>query len=296
MLIAGIFILLWSSGYIFVENGLHYSDPLAFLSLRLWLAWIIIVAILLYKRPKFPTSLKQFFIIAITGIFMLGLYPVFFFTALHEGISPGILAIILGMQPLLTILIIREAMTRLQIIGILLGFVGLSLTVANSIMSTSNTIFGIGSALLSLSGMTLGTILQKKYCSSFSLTSNLFIQYLASAIMVSILSILLGNLNVIWSVSFTLSLLWIVLVISIGATYLFYTLLKNGKATSVTSYMYCVPPVTAIMDYMIFHHVLSLTTIMGMILVMCGLVMIHYRKSIFLDYKNKKATQKIAHS
>ncbi len=278
MLIAAIFILLWSSGYIFVENGLQYSDPLVFLSLRLWFAWIIITIILLYKRPEFPKSLNQFLIVAITGIFTLGLYTAFFFAALYEGISPGILAIILGMQPLLTVLIMKEAMRPLQIIGILLGFVGLSLTVANSVMSDSTTILGIGSALLSLCGMTVGTVLQKKYCSSIPLTSNLFIQYLASAIMISVLCFIFGSSNVTWSLSFTISLLWVVLVISIGATYLFYTLLKHGKAASVTSYMYCVPPVTAIMDYVIFHHVLSLTTVTGMVLIMCGLVMIHYRK------------------
>jgi drug/metabolite transporter (DMT)-like permease len=282
MLIASVFILLWSTGAIFVELGLKYSDPLIFLALRLWIAWAVIGLILLFRRPEFPKSFKQLILLGITGMAQ-GLYSVFFFAALYEGISPGILSIILGFQPLMTLLLLRESMRPLQLIGILLGFVGLSLTVVSSVMTGVTTVWGVGSALLSLCGMTLSTILQKNYCSSVSLTANLFIQYLASSILVTLIWAAFGNMHVTWTAGFIVALLWTALVISIGAIYLFYTLLKRGKAAGVTSYLYCVPPVTAVMDYFFFKHVLSLTTIFGMILVMMGLALIHYRKQKVLS-------------
>lgn len=280
MLLASIFILLWSSGYIFVENGLQYSNPIVFLFLRLWMAWLIIGLVLIYTRSGFPKSWKQFFTIGITGIFAQGFYQVFFFAALYLKLSSGVLSIILGMQPLLTILISRKSIRPLQFMGILLGFIGLFLTVTNSVMFDSGTIFGICSALLSLCGITIGTILQKKYCSNIpiSLTSNLFIQYFSSATMVSIICLILGNFHITWTLNFTISLLWLTFVISIASTYLFYSLLKCGEVESVSSYLYCVPPVTAVMDYVIFHHTFSYTSRIGMILVMCSLIMIH-RKS-----------------
>ncbi|HVV68753.1 MAG TPA: DMT family transporter [Gammaproteobacteria bacterium] len=276
MLIPSIFIVLWSSGAIFVENGLKYSDPFIFLSLRLWLAWSVVGLILFFTRPEFPKSFQQLSWMSLTGMTQ-GLYSVFFFVALYEGISPGILAIILGMQPLLTLLVMREAMRPLQMVGILLGFIGLALTVINTVMTGVTSVWGIINALLSLGAITLSTIWQKKYCSSISLTANLFIQYLASSILVTLIYAAFGNRHVDWRPGFIVSLLWVALVISIAAIYLFYHLLKRGKAANVTSYLYCVPPVTAVMDYLMFKHVLSLTTVFGMMLVIMGLALIHYK-------------------
>jgi drug/metabolite transporter (DMT)-like permease len=216
-------------------------------------------------------------IICTTGIFALELYQIFFFFALNNNISPGLLSIILGAQPLATVFFANEVMKPIQIFGILLGLMGVSLTVYNHLTLDGITYVGIASALLSLGSITIGTIWQKKYCSTIPLTTNLFIQYSASTILVSAICMTFGNLKVTWSFDFTLALLWITLVISVGATYLFYALLKQGKATSVTSYLYCVPPVTALMDYIVFHHILPLVSIVGMILVMSGVTMIHYQ-------------------
>lgn len=295
------FVLLWSSGYIFAENGLRYADSFAFLSLRLWLAWLVISVILLFQRSKqenyigiqaisfsrkatflvFKKPLKKIFMVCLTGLFSQAVYSIFFFTALNYKISPGILSIILGVQPLLTLLMMKESMKTIQIIGIFFGFFGLSLTVFNSIDFNSNALFGIISALFSLFGMTIGTILQKKYCSDVPLSLNLFIQYLTSALIVSLICIITGNTNVALSFSFIISLLWLSLIISVAAVYAFYTLLKYGKTASVAAYFYCIPPVTAIMDYIIFNHKLPLTVITGMVLVMIGLILLHYKQLNF---------------
>lgn len=64
------------------------------------------------------------------------------------------------------------------------------------------------------------------------------------------------------------------LVFPISATYLLYFLLKDDKATNVTSLLYCIPPVTSILDYLIYGQSLPIQTIIGMGLVLAGLLLI----------------------
>lgn len=275
--IPALFILLWSSGVLFVEKGLQDCGPFLFLLFRLWLAWLVVLAIFFLQRQQFPKSIKELSKIAATGVFIQGVYLIFLFAALYEGVSPGILSIILGIQPILTGLILRESMSPWQITGLILGFLGLMLTVSSAVSGTTTTL-GIMCALLALLGITIGTILQKKYCTAYPLTTNLFIQYFFSATFISIIYLFTGHETVVWTWSFIVCLLWVVLVVSISASYLLYYLLKHGKATNVTSYLYCVPPITALADYLIFHNTLTPLAIFGMVLVMASLVLINHMK------------------
>lgn len=281
--LASIFILLWSSGYLFAVQGLQYCDPMTFLFLRLWLAWFIIASIFAYKKLELPISWRELGFIATTGFFAQGIYQVFFFLSLMRNISPGVLSIILGAQPLLVLLVLRENVNKRQIFGIFIGFVGVALTVSH-IVSHADSAFGICSALLALMGISAGTVLQKKYCSKLSipLTSQLLIQYFVSAIFVSFICLLIESSKIIWTVSFTISLLWITFIISIAGTYLYYFLLQQRNATDVSGYFYCVPPITAIMDYILFHHPLPMTSMFGMLLVVIGLILANHNFKLLM--------------
>lgn len=272
-----IFILLWSSGYIFVESGLRYSTPLLFLSLRFIIASIILAIILLIRKTKIELTIKEIIQISLTGILLQGVYLGFFFFALNEKISPGILAIILGVQPLLIAILIREKLLLRQKLGLFLGFIGLSLTIGNIIFNGNINFLGITSAFIALAGITIGTVLQKKYCVNVPLDLKMFIHYLISALLIIIVCLLFEKAHVVWTYKFLISLLWVSVVMSIGAFYLFFALLKLGKASSVTSLLYCVPPVTAGMDYLIFHNSLPFYSIVGMMFVIISLILIHQR-------------------
>ncbi|WED43516.1 DMT family transporter [Legionella cardiaca] len=269
-----IFLLLWSSGYLFSEMGLEDNNPISFLMLRLLFACLIMGTILLCQRRTFSLTGKQIAQMSIIGIFIQGFYPFFSFSALYKGISPGVIAIVLGTQPIITALILREQMSFSRITGLILGIIGLTLTVSNVLFVGSNSVLGIFCCFLSLFGITVGTILQKKYGLTQSLTLNLFIQYLASFLFIFVLYLSQENKVIQWSEHFIVALGWMVLVVSIISTLLFNYLLKSRIIVNFTSYLYCVPPVTALMDYLVYHHTLSQTSLIGMIMVILGLVLI----------------------
>ena len=58
-----------------------------------------------------------------------------------------------------------------------------------------------------------------------------------------------------------------------GGSSLLYILIQRGAAASVTSLMYLVPPCTAILAWMLFGEVITITTILGVVLTAYGVHM-----------------------
>lgn len=264
------FVLMWSSGAIFVKFGLLYSDPFVFLFLRLIFSAIIFWCVLL--KTEFPSTMSDWIYILLTGLCMQAGYQIFYFLALDNQISPGVLTIFLGAQPIITTILTKEKSLKIQWIGLAFGAIGLVLVVADSIMINSFTIFGLVSALLSLISITIGTLLQKNI--KLSQPSNMAIQYTGAAILLFFIT-LVSDQSIEWTPTFAVSLSWMILVISVGATLLLYYMIQKGNLTNVTSLLYSVPPVTAVLDYFIFRNTLELMTIVGMVFITVGLFFVN---------------------
>lgn len=286
-----LFLLLWGSGFIFIKFALEDNEPLTLLLLRLSFAALIAFGIFLFQRKKLSLSWPQIGILSSIGILLQAGYQLFFLLSVYIQMPIGVLTIILGTQPILTLLILRESFTSQQLLGLLIGFSGLFLVVSNNILSGMLTPWGMVFATLSLLSITYGTILQKKYCADIALVPSLFIQYLAGSLFIGVIWMFIAAEPIIWSTKFILSLTWLTVVISIGAIFLFYVLLKKGKAVKVTSLLYCLPVITAVMDYLVFQQTLSTTSIIGMIIVISGLLLIHATPFKKISSYSQKPTQ-----
>jgi drug/metabolite transporter (DMT)-like permease len=71
------FVLMWSSGAIFVELGLNDAKPLNFLTLRLVLSTIIMWLICVRVTPSLPTQWVEWQDTIITGLFLQAGYQIF---------------------------------------------------------------------------------------------------------------------------------------------------------------------------------------------------------------------------
>src|SRR5262245_39756930 len=111
-----LFVLLWSSGAIFAKWGLEHSSTLALLILRFTVA---LAALLLFGfRGQMLPTLGSRFRVAITGVLLTGGYSAFYFLALEQGVTPGILATILGTQPILTLLFYERRLDISRLVGL----------------------------------------------------------------------------------------------------------------------------------------------------------------------------------
>ncbi|MGP0174737.1 DMT family transporter [Pseudomonas sp. NCHU5208] len=265
-----LFVLLWSGGAIFARLGLDHASPFAFLVLRFALASLALALIaghsgiwLPERGLRGPT--------AKAGLLLIGGYSLCYLLALAEGITPGVLATVLGVQPILTLMLLERRASSLRLLGLLLALAGLTLIVADSLarslMSLSGMVFALGALLC----ITCGSIVQKNLRQAPMRA--LPLQY-GLCLLGSLVLLPTQNWQVRWDMGLLLPLLWMGLVISVGAQLLLYRLIQAGNLVNVTSLFYLVPVTTALLDYSLLGNPLSIRALAGMVAILLGLAVV----------------------
>ena len=278
-----IFVVLWSTGFVGAKYGLPYAEPFTFLLWRFMIVALLLLLAAFALRAPWPASRAEFGHIAVAGVLVHAGYLGGVFSAIHYGVSAGEVALIAGLQPVLTAAVagpvLGERVSARQWAGFVLGFVGVVLVVSNRLDPGGAGMVGYLAAFLALAGITAGTLYQKRFCSHMDLRSGAVIQFSASAVLMAVLALLTESMVVNWSGEFIFSLAWLVLVLSLGAISLLYLLIRHGEAARVTSMFYLVPPVTALMAYALFGERLGVAALVGMGLVVVGVALVVARAS-----------------
>ena len=273
----GVFVLLWSTGFIGAKFGLPYAEPFTFLLWRFLILTILLSAVGLIMRAPWP-PLKEAGHTALIGLLVHGAYLGGVFAAISYGIPAGVAALIVGTQPILTALgagpLLGERVTRRQWLGLLLGLGGVILVCARKLNLESADLYGIGACLIALVGITLGTLYQKRHGATMDLRTGSAIQFAASAILMAIIAPLTETMDVQWTGEFIFALIWLVLVLSVGAISLLFILIKRGAASKVASLFYLVPPVTAFIAFFLFDETLGWLAIAGMCVAVAGVALV----------------------
>lgn len=267
------FVLLWSSGFIGSKLGVPYAEPFTFLAIRYSIVLAILVPVALLMRAPWPQGKRQIAHIAIAGLLTHTLYLSGCVWALRLGLSAGLLSLIVSMQPLLTAafagMALGEQVLPRQWVGLAMGLLGTAMVVAHK-MGGGLTFLMVLPALLALIGITAGTMWQKRHCPQFDLRTGSVVQYAASLLITATLAFSTETRHVAWNGQFVFALLWVSLVLSIGAISLLNFLIRSGTAVNVASLFYTVPAVTALMAWGIFGETLGGVSILGMVVAVLG--------------------------
>jgi drug/metabolite transporter (DMT)-like permease len=268
-----LFVFIWSSGAIFTEWGLEHASALVFLVLRFTIALAVLTVIGIYRRHWLPRSGTRVRI-ATTGLLLTGGYSVCYFLALEHGVTPGVLATLLGAQPILTLLLFERRFSSSRITGLGLALFGLILVVHQSIDIARSSIVGTWFGLGALVCMTAGAILQKTV--NEPLVEVLPLHYSISLILCTAI-LPFEPLALNFNLGFLVPLLWLGLIISVVAQLLFYRLIRSGNLVNVTSLFYGIPVVTAALDYLLLGHRLEPLSLAGMGSILLGLCLVFLR-------------------
>ncbi|MCF2913791.1 DMT family transporter [Halomonas sp. Cn5-12] len=279
----GLFVLLWSTGFIGAKFGLPYAEPFTFLFIRFVLTLMLLIPLTWLMRISWPSSPRLWKHIAVSGLLVHGTYLGGVFYGIYLGMPAGLAALLVGLQPLLTATcagpLLGERLTKQQWLGLLLGLIGISLVLGSKLELGSTLFSGFGagaliSVMAALAGISLGTLYQKRYCTSMPLLSGAVIQYIAAGVLLGFGALLFESREVEWSMTFILTLGWLVLILSIAAILLLMALIKKGEASRVASLFYLVPPVTALQAWWLFDERLPLLGLAGMVIAIIGVVMV----------------------
>ncbi|MEZ5788642.1 MAG: DMT family transporter [Xanthobacteraceae bacterium] len=276
----GLFVLLWASGFIGAKFGLPYVEPLTFLTLRMAALVVILAALSLITRPQWPNA-AGFGHSIIAGLLVHGVYLGGVFIAIDRKLPAGLSALVVSLQPVLTSTIanrlLGERVIARQWLGLVLGMLGVYLVVADKTVTGEATVLGWAAAICALIGITLGTLYQKRYGGGIDWRCALTIQYAASGILFASGAFLFENRTIHWSIELFGALAWLIFVLSLGAVWLFYFMIRHAAATRVTSLFYLTPPVTALMAWFMFGERLGALALVGMAVCVAGVFLVNWR-------------------
>ncbi len=276
----GVFVLLWASGFVFTKLGLGYAEPFTFLSLRITAVVVLLGIATVVTRPKWPSATGMVRGAA-TGIMVHGLYLGGVFVSIENGVSAGLAALIVSLQPVLTSTIanrwLGERVLARQWFGLALGLLGVYLVLHEKTASGGATPFGWLAATVALLGITAGTLYQKRFGGGMDWRPALFIQYAAAAILFSFGAFAFETRIVHWTPQFLLALGWLIFGLSLGAIWLYYYMIRRAAATRVTSLFYLTPPTTALMAWAPFDERLAPLALLGMAVCVVGVFLVNWR-------------------
>lgn len=282
-----VFVFLWSTGFIGSKYGLRYAEPLTLLALRMGISAILLTGIALAIRGEWPKGRQGVTRAAIAGMLLHAGYLGGVFVAIDHGMGAGLAAIIVGLQPVLTAILaqtlLRESVTPRQWAGLVLGFSGVALVVlertrANDAGGDAGTTGAYIAIVIGLLSTTLGAIYQKRFGQGMPLMSGTAIQYAAAGTAFLIGAVGWEAMEVRWTWGLAVVLVWMVLGMSLGAVTLLLILIKRSSVSRISSYLYLVPPLTALEAYLLFDERLTALALVGMVAVAAGVALVVMRR------------------
>jgi drug/metabolite transporter (DMT)-like permease len=283
----GVFVVLWASGFIGAKLGLPYAEPLTFLALRMFGVVVLLGLFMLIAGAKWPGregALDSY----VTGVLMHALYLGGVYISIAKGLPAALSALVVGLQPLLTSTIanrlLGERVAPQQWVGLVLGLSGVYLVVQDKATVGAATPLAWIAAVVGLVAITIGTVYQKRFGSGIDWRPAMFIQYAAAGILFALGATAFETRTVRWTPEFLFALGWLVFVLSFGAIWLLYFLIRRAAATRVVSLFYLTPPVTALMAWSLFGERLAPLALVGMAVCVAGVFLVNWR----IDGKNAR--------
>ena len=277
-----VFVLIWSTGFIVARFGMPHSPPLTFLSMRYAFSLLCFGVWIALRGVPWPRERAQWAHLAAVGVLIHAGYLGGVWAAVKSGIGAGTVALLVGLQPVLTALWMsgqsRIGYTRARILpqqwgGLALGLGGLTLVVWHKLGGGEVTHWNLALAIVALLSITIGTLYQKRFVLPCDVRTASAIQLFA-ALAVSLPLALFETEPVVWHPEMIGALGWSVLVLTLGGSSLLYLLIQRGAATEVTSLMYLVPPCTATLAWLLFGEAFTWSMGAGMLLTATGVALV----------------------
>ncbi|WP_084632025.1 DMT family transporter [Oceanospirillum maris] len=283
-----LFITLYGSGFVATQFGIPYTDPLSFLTYRFFITAIILTIVCLVIRARWPSSVKEVMHQSIAGALIVGTFSIGVFISIDQGTSAATSALIISFQPLiaslLSFLIMRTKINRPQWIGLIMGLLGVSFIVFSKL--SVNSLSGIMMSVLGLLGLAFGSLYQKAFCANMNIFSGGVIHTSSSAVLCLLISLFYGDSYTEWQPEFIFSLLWMSIVVSIGALSILYVLIRKLEISQVSSLFYLIPVSSVILSIIFLDESLNTNELVGILITSVAVFMVN--SSIFRSTRPTK--------
>ncbi len=276
--LAWYFVAIWGSGYVATKVGLQYAPPFTFLTLRFAIGLLLVVPIALAVKPAWPESLPQWLHVAAAGLLMHAVNLGGSHYAQYLGMSAGITALVLALQPLVTALaaapLLGERLKTWQWIGVALGLAGVALVVWHKIDLDAMSAASLTGVLIALTAITVGTLYQRIFCPAVDLRAASVVQFAATLVLLTPLAFAVEGFRFQWSWQLLAAIGFLVVFASIFAINALHTLMRRGEATRVTSLLYLTPIIAVALEWLMFGIYPTGLTALGVAVTCAGVALV----------------------
>jgi len=272
------YIFLWASAYVPSKIGVLDSSPLWFLVVRFAAAGGVTFALARHYGAPMPPCARDWAAVLALGVLSNALYLGLTYEALRH-LASGVGAIVASLNPLVLAIVapaaLGERLTPLKIAGLLLGFGGVvGVMVARTGSGSANP----SDVLLAFTGViasVASTIVFKKYCAGLDLRLTTSLQLLSASVVLLPFAVLFeGAPHVVWSARLVAAFVYLVFVISVGASLLWFWLLSHGEASRVSAFYFLTPIFGLLIAYLLLGEPVGRRDIGGLAAIAFGIFLV----------------------
>lgn len=278
-LLPPVFVLLWSSAFIAAVIGVGAAPPLLLTFARFAVAGLLLAGIAVLARRPWPRG-RQLMHVVVSGLLMQAVQFGAMYAAIGAGLPGGVVALVQGLNPVVIALLaaplLGERISGRQWWGFGIGGFGVLVAVSDQWGHSAGAVL---CASLGLLGLGAGTVYQKRFVTGMDLISGTAVQFLASAPLLGVATVLFERPRVTAWGPFLAALAWIVLINSLGTFLLLNRMLQGGAASKVGTLFFLTPAVTALLSWLLLGRGLTPLELVGLVLGGVGVLLASARFS-----------------
>jgi drug/metabolite transporter (DMT)-like permease len=283
--LAWFFVTVWGSGYLATKAGLQYAPPFTFLVLRFAAGLLLLAPLALWwhrREPlRWPATPDEWGHVVAAGLLMHAANLGGSHYAQYLGMSAGIAALVLSVQPLATAIIaaglLHERLRNWQWLGVLVGLAGVALVVWHKVDVRALSAGALACVLFALAAITVGTLYQRAFCPTVDLRAAAPVQFGATLLVLLPLAFSVEGFEVRPTWALAGSIGFLVFFSSILAVNALHTLMRRGEATRVTSLLYLTPIIAVLLEWWLFAVVPTPLTVLGVAVTCAGVALVAWR-------------------
>jgi len=279
--------LIWGTTWVFIKVGLEDLPPITFAAARFILALFILAVIIFLQKIPFPTSRREWKLLALTGVLQFSVnYSLVFWS--EQYISSGLAAVLQAMITVFGLVLAwvhlpAERITRLKIVAILLGISGVAVIFIEQLQINSWMAFaGCVAIVIGAYAAAHGSILVKAYGGGIHPAAMVFVQMLCGILPVIIYALTVeGNpLKLNWTWQAIVCVLYLSIFGTVAAFWLYYWLLSKIESTKAMMISLVTPLIAVIIGGVFLGERLPVQTFFGGVLILASIGLIVFRKKL----------------